>query len=170
MLWSYDFKSISNCMTPVISNGRVFVGNAYGDGSALIHVTSPNSVREVYQNRNLRNFHGGVVLIDGYLYGSSGTSDGPLVCMNMMTGEVAWKHRSVGMGAVTYADGRLYYRGDRSKRMALIEATPEGYREHGRFLQPDSTHKPAWPHPVIANGRMYLRDQHRILAYDVREK
>ena len=77
---------------------------------------------------------------------------------------------SVGMGAVTYADGRLYYRGDRSKRMALVEATPEGYREHGRFLQPDSTHKPAWPHPVIANGRMYLRDQHRILAYDVREK
>ena len=84
----------------------------------------------------------------------------------MATGEVAWEERSVGKGSLTYADGHLYLRSERGP-IALIEANPKEYIEKGRFEQPDRSRRRSWPHPVIANGRLLLRDLNQLFCYDL---
>ncbi|MFG0291392.1 MAG: polyvinylalcohol dehydrogenase, partial [Rhodopirellula sp. JB044] len=82
-------------------------------------------------------------------------------------GQIRWQNRCVGKGSVTYADGHLYVRGERGD-VALVEATPNEYREKGRFSQPDRSDKNAWAHPVISAGRLYLRDHDRMLCYQLK--
>jgi outer membrane protein assembly factor BamB len=106
-----------------------------------------------------------MVIIDGYLYGTDG---GSLLCLDVMTGDVKWQNRSVGKGAVVYADGRIILRSEQGP-VALVEATPDGYREHGRFDQPNRSNQAAWPHPVVADGKLFLRDQANLLCYNLRE-
>ena len=89
--------------------------------------------------------------------------------MDYKTGDVKWADKSSGKCSVLYADGMLYCR-DEKGPLTLVEATPEGYKQKGRFTQPDRSDKNAWPHLVIANGMMYVRDQDLLLSYDVREK
>jgi hypothetical protein len=113
----------------------------------------------------MRNHHSSSILIGDYLYGFSG---GILTAMRFDTGEVAWKDRSVGKGSLVYADGHLYALSENGV-VGLIEATPVAYREKGRFRIPQES-LPTWTHPVVAGGRLYLRDQDTIYAYDVREK
>ena len=104
-----------------------------------------------------------MILLDGYLYGS-----GPaLTCLEFTTGTVKWEGR--GKGSILYADGRFYYR-DEGGPILLVEAKPDKYVETGRFNQPERSGKPAWPHPIIANGKLYIRDQDLLLCYDVKEK
>jgi outer membrane protein assembly factor BamB len=108
-----------------------------------------------------------VILLDGHLYGYS---DGARAwtCMEMMTGKVKWTDRGVGKGTIAYADGRFYLRGEgREGTIALIEASPAGYKEHGRFDQPDRTRWQAWAHLVIAGGKLYVRDMDQLFCYDV---
>jgi outer membrane protein assembly factor BamB len=113
----------------------------------------------------MQNHHGGMVLVDGHIYGTGGNT---LLCVNFKTGEIAWQDRSVGKGSVAYADGHLYVRGEKGP-IALVEATPTGYKEKGRFQQPDRSEKNAWPHPVVAGGKLYIRDWDILLCYDVSE-
>jgi hypothetical protein len=87
--------------------------------------------------------------------------------MEFATGKEKWKNRSVGPASLCYADGRLYVRGHSSGEVALIEADPKEYREVGRFKQPERSRIPAWPHPVVANGGLYLRDQDVLLCFEV---
>jgi outer membrane protein assembly factor BamB len=116
----------------------------------------------------MENHHGGVVLVRDHVYG---TNDNQLVCMNLMTGKVAWKDRGVGKGAVAYADGHLYVRSEGGEgTVALVEATPQRYREKSRFDQPDRSNTQSWPQPVIAGGKLYLRDQDVLLCYEVKAK
>jgi hypothetical protein len=97
--------------------------------------------------------------------------------MEFKTGKVMWKNDSVGKGSISAADGHLYIRNERGSRslgaLALVEATPEGYREKGKFIPPGRQEggvPNAWPHPVIANGRLYLRDGNILLCYDVKSQ
>jgi hypothetical protein len=113
----------------------------------------------------MRNHHSSSILIGDYLYGFS---SGILTAMKFDTGEVAWRDRSVGKGSLVYADGYLYAFSENGV-VGLVEASPTGYVEKGRFrIQQDSL--PTWTHPVIAGGRLYLRDQNTIYAYDVKAK
>jgi outer membrane protein assembly factor BamB len=112
------------------------------------------------------NHHGGLVLVGDHLYGAD---EGALKCLDFKTGAVAWQNKCVGKGSITYADGRLVVRGERGP-VALVEATPEGYREKGRFDQPDRSERKSWPHPVVFGGRLYLRDMDVLLCYDVKAK
>jgi outer membrane protein assembly factor BamB len=158
--------------TPVVYNNHVFVTSGYGIGCNLFRVTPGAAgkfdVTQVYANKDLTNHHGGVVLVGEYVYG---TDDRQLVCMNFMTGKVVWKDRSVGKGSVVYADGNLYVRSEGNEgTVALVEATPKGYHEKGRFDQPDRSNENSWAHPVVAGGKLYLRDQDVLLCYDVRAK
>jgi outer membrane protein assembly factor BamB len=97
--------------------------------------------------------------------------------MDFKTGKVKWQHACVGSAGLCYADGMLYVRGqggngfgkETQPEVALVEATPDGYKEKGRFKQPDHGDRPAWPHPVVANGRLYLRDGNVLLCYDVKD-
>jgi outer membrane protein assembly factor BamB len=167
LLWSYQKASndVANVATPVVKGNRVFVSSDYGTGAALVEIKSDGSAQEVYFTKEMRNHHSSSILVGDYLYGFS---SGILTAMRFDTGEVAWRDRSVGKGSLAYADGNLYALSENGV-VGLIEATPAGYREKGRFrIQQGSL--PTWTHPVVAGGRLYLRDQDTIYAYDVREK
>jgi outer membrane protein assembly factor BamB len=176
VLWRYR-KNIggANCATPIFHDGCIFTtasaANSSPDagGDALLRLVPHNGgvkAEEVYLVRGITNHHGGVVRIGDYLYG---TGPGGLVCMEFKTGTVKWKHRSVGGGSVVAADGRLYLRGDRGE-VALVEISPAGYKEKGRFHQPYRSRFHTFAHPVVANGRLYLRDEDVLLCYDVKAK
>ena len=156
----------ANVATPIFFNNRVFFTSAYGTGGGLLGLTAQNgevNAKELYFTLDMKNHHGGVVLVDGYLYGFN---DSILSCLGFATGKVIWRDRSVGKGSVTYADGRLYIQGENNV-VGLADATPSGYRERGRFNIPD-TGLPSWAHPVISDGRLYVRNQDTLLAYDIK--
>ncbi|MEA2205777.1 MAG: outer membrane protein assembly factor BamB [Blastocatellia bacterium] len=167
LLWEYDraANDVANVATPVVRGNRVFISSDYGTGAGLVEIKADGKAQEVYFTRDMRNHHSSSILIGDHLYGFS---SGILTAMKFDTGEVAWKDRSVGKGSLAYADGNLYAFSENGV-VGLIEATPTGYKEKGRFrISQDSL--PTWTHPVIAGGRLYLRDQDTIYAYDVREK
>ena len=110
--------------------------------------------------------HGGVILLDGHVFGGSGST---FRCVDIQTGEARFAERSAGKGATLYADGLFYLRAEHGP-VALIKASPDGYEEISRFDQPDRSDHKAWPHPVVANGKLYLRDQGLLLCYDVTRK
>ena len=156
--------------TPIYHDNQVYVASGYGVGCNLFKITAKDgefSTAEGYANKHMVNHHGGVILLGDHLYGFS---DGKgWVCQDFKTGQVAWSNNGVGKGAIAYADGHFYCRSEGGKgTVALIEATPEAYKETGRFDQPDRSKSQSWPHPVVIGGRLYLRDQGLLLCYDVR--
>jgi outer membrane protein assembly factor BamB len=158
----------ANCSSPLASGDLVFTASNYGTGGALLKLTSTgrNTTADlVYHTSDMKSHHGDMVIVDGLLYGSN--DPGILMCLDLETGKVRWQNRSVGKGAVTYADGKIYLRGENSE-IALVEATGNEYREQGRFEQPDRSALNAWSHPVVAHGRLFLRDQGLLLCYDLR--
>lgn len=158
--------------TPVIFRDIVFVTSGYGVGCNAFQISSTGgrfAVRQLYANQDLVNHHGGVVLIGQHVYGHS--DRGGWKCLDITTGEEKWKHMGVGKGAVVFADGHLYCRAEAGNgSIALIEATPEGYREKGRFDQLERSNANSWAHPVVAGGRLYLRDQDKLVVHDVRAR
>jgi len=169
-MWKYTKAAnrTANIATPVFVNGKVFFTSAYDTGGALLNLSAQGGevkATESYFTRNMKNHHGGVVLVNGYLYGFS---DNILTALQFDTGRVAWRDRSVGKASVTYADGNLYILGE-GNVVGLVEATPEGYREKGHFEIPDSG-LPAWAYPVVSGGRLYIRNQNTLTAYDVRAR
>jgi len=175
-LWRYDkcANGTANISTPVFADGQLFAASAYGRGGALL--TPPEGAgkpNEVYFTKKMENHHGGMLLIDGALYGANGgNSGGFLVCLDWKTGAVNWDERDrngVTKGSVAFADGRIYYRQE-DGTVLLIEPSTKECLVRGRFKQPDRSRQNAWPHPVLANGKLYLRDQDVLLCYDVAEK
>ncbi len=173
LLWRWDKMTGSTlCNTPLFHDGYVFASAlARGGftGSVLLKLTATGEsvkAEEVYNVKNLAVHHGGVVRVGDAVYG---TTDGGLVCIDFKTGESKWQNRCVGKGSIAAADGRLYVRSEKGP-IALVEASPEAYKEMGRFDQPDRSKQNAWPHPVIAGGRLYLRDQGILLCYDVKSE
>ena len=167
LLWEYPraANDVANVATPVARGNRVFISSDYGTGAGLVEIKADGKAQEVYFTKDMRNHHSSSILIGDHLYGFS---SGILTSMRFDNGEVAWRDRSVGKGSLVYADGNLYALSENGV-VGLIEATPAGYREKGRFrIQQDSL--PTWTHPVIAGGRLYLRDQDTIYAFDIREK
>jgi outer membrane protein assembly factor BamB len=170
LLWSYDrvANRVANIATPIVRGDHVFLSSDYGTGAALLRLTAAGggiTAQEVYFTREMRNHHASSVLVGDHLYGFSSAI---LTAMRFDTGEVAWRDRSVGKGSLVHADDRLYLFSERGV-VALAEANPEAYKEHGRFsLETGSL--PTWSHPVVSNGKLFLRDQDTIYAYDVRAK
>lgn len=170
VMWGHRESSngTANCSTPVFYDGSIFTASGYDTGGALFRLQSRNgqTVSQVaYSTREMKNHHGGMVVLNGYVYGSS--DPGILKCIELRSNRVVWQNRSVGKGAVSYADGHLYVRSEQGP-VALVEATPNGYEEKGRFDQPQRSGRPSWSHPVIANGKLFLRDMDNLLAYDIR--
>ena len=118
--------------------------------------------KQVYFTREMMNHHASSVLIGEHLYGFSNSI---LTAMRFADGRVAWQHRSVGKGSVIYADARLYLFSEQGQ-VALAEATPVQYVEHGRF-RISAGELPTWSHPIISRGTLILRDQGTVYAYDI---
>ena len=168
LMWKYSrvANGTANVATPVFHRNKVFFSSGYGTGCALLSLQAQaNEVtaKEIYFNRNMQNHHGGVILVDGYLYGFSNQG---LTCIEFETGKRVWRSRSVGKGSLTYADGHLYLLSENNV-VGLAQATPEGYREKGRFIIQDQGW-PSWAHPVVSGGRLYIRNQGRLMTYNVK--
>lgn len=162
-------NSTANCSSAVFENNSVFTASGYGTGGALFRLASRSgqTTSELgYSTREMKNHHGGMVVLDGYLYGCD---EAILTCLDLKTGKVAWQNRSVGKGSLTMADGRLYVRSENGP-VALVEVSSKEYSERGRFNQPQRSGRPSWAHPVVAEGKLFLRDMDRLLTYDVKEK
>jgi outer membrane protein assembly factor BamB len=158
--------------TPIYSDGLVYVSSGYGIGCNLFKVAAAAggkfTAEEVYANKVLGNKHGGVIKVGDFVYGHA--DDKGWTCQDFKTGEAKWQNNKLGKGSLIYADGCFYLRAEDKGTIVLIEASPEGFKEHGRFEQPDRSNKKAWPYPVIAAGKLYLRDMDKLFCYDVKAK
>jgi outer membrane protein assembly factor BamB len=170
LMWKYPrvSNSTANITTPIFNDNKVFYTSAYGTGGALLGLTvqaGEVKAKEIYFTREMQNHHGGVVLVDGYLYGFNNSI---LTCLEFATGKMMWRHRSVGKGSLTYADGNLYILSE-GHVVGLAEASPTDYREKGRFEIADQGW-PSWAHPVVSGGKLYIRNQSTLASYDIRAR
>lgn len=172
-LWRYDRTaqgSPANIATPVVQDQFVYsAATRSGGGLVQLKLTgSTVQADEVYFTPKLPTAIGGSVVLDGNLYGTNGQG---LLCAVLKTGDIKWQERGVGAASVCYADGRLYVHGENGE-VALVEATPEAYREKGRFTPPEPPKGKvgkAWAYPVVANGRLYIREMGTLWCFDVKE-
>ena len=173
LLWQVPFPGRTAVIpTPIVHDGCVYVTAGYGAGCKLVKLEADNQASEVYANQAMKNHHGGVVLVGEHVYGYS---DGVgWLCQEFKTGKEVWSERKgFGKGSVSCADGMLYCLEEDSGTAALVEASPKGWKEHGRFkLDPQTDIRnpqgKIWTHPVIANGKLYLRDQDIVFCYDIK--
>lgn len=172
-LWRYTKTaegSPANIPTP-IAQGDLIYSSAGRSGGGLVKIKNEGGeivAEQVYFEQKLPTSIGGAVDLKGYLYGT--TAQG-LVCADFATGEGKWQERGVGPGSVCYADGRLYVHNEKDDVVALVDPSPDAYQEKGRFTlpnQPDHGRAQAWAYPVVANGRLYLRDLDCLWCYDVK--
>jgi outer membrane protein assembly factor BamB len=171
LMWSNSSpaNTTANCSTPVFGDNKVFFTSDYGTGGALLGLSAQAGevkAQELYFTRDMKNHHGGVVLVNGYLYGFSGSSG--LTCIEFASGRKMWSNRSVGKGSLAYADGMLYLLGEKHV-VGLAEANPNAYVEKGRFTIPDQG-RDSWAYPVVIGGKLYIRDQGTLTAYDVKAR
>ncbi len=177
LLWVYNrvANNLANISTPIIRGDYVFCSTAYSTGSALLKIvpdgTGLQATEEYFLDfRKMQNHHGGLVLVDDHIYSGHGHNNGFPLCIEMKTGKVAWRPgRGPGTGsaAILYADGHMYFRYENGV-MALVQATPDKYVLKGTF-KIDSDLGKSWPHPVVAGGMLYLRDEDALLCYDLRQ-
>ncbi len=178
-LWGYNriANRTANISTPIVRATWVFASTGYQTGAVLLELQkAPDGgvlAKELYflDPKTLQSHHGGLVLVGNHLYGGNGHNRGFPICVEFTTGKVAWggdiRNAGSGSAAVVYADGNLYFRYQNGV-MLLIQATPEGYRERGSLTIPD-VRQPSWSHPVVVDGKLYLREQDTLYCYDVRK-
>jgi len=172
-LWRWP-KPISkygaNIPSPLASDSYVYAGSA-GTGGGLVKLTAKDGgadAEQVYFESKFPTSIGGVVKVGDFLYGTTGQA---MLCLDFATGNIKWEERALGAASLCYADGRLYLHGENGE-VGLVEASAEGYREKGRFTPPDQPNRSqgmekAWAYPVVANGRLYIRDHGMLWCYDI---
>ncbi|MDY0168772.1 MAG: PQQ-binding-like beta-propeller repeat protein [Thermoguttaceae bacterium] len=175
-LWGYNAiaNSVANITTPVVRGDHVFTTTSYKTGCALLHIRRDGDqfhADEVYflGPQDFENHHGGVVLVGDHIYGGNGQNRGGPTCLDFLTGKIAWQPEPPARGStgVLFADGHLIFRYDRGS-VVLVEATPDEFRIKGQF-DPPKGEGPAWAHPALNDGRLYLRHGDLLLCYDLRE-
>lgn len=170
VLFTYPHKTAYdvNATSPIYHDGHIYITSGYGSGSALLKLSvngQKASVEEVWKSKYLDNHHGGVILLDGYLYGAA--SSNPWLCLEWKTGARKYSERGVGKGSLTYADGMLYTLSE-NRVMGLVEATPDRHKVISKFSIPSGGDGPSWAHPVVCGGRLYARHGDQLFAYDLR--
>lgn len=176
VLWTHEKLggNTANVPTPIVIGDTVFSSIGYGRGASLMKLKADGqsvSAEELYYKSELTNKHGGVVQVGDYVYGDTDDSGHPF-CAELKTGKVKWKRKDQGDGqhsaAVTYADGRLYFH-YQNGYVALVKAVAADYEEVGGF-RPAKLNGESWAHPVISDGRLYLREGDFLNCYDIRAK
>lgn len=172
LLWESSWPGrVAVIPTPYYANNQVYITSGYGVGCKLVEIDPENNVTEIYANKVMKNHHGGIEVLNGHVYGHSDKTG--WTCQDLKTGDRIWtERRALDKGAVEYADGRLYCLEKDTGTIALVEPSPTGWQEHGRFtMSPQSNDRKdkgrIWAHPVIADGKLYLRDQELLFCFDV---
>lgn len=167
----HETKYDVNALIPLFHEGQVFVSSGYGAGSQLIKlsVNGKNvSAEQVWENKKFDNHHGGVILVDGYIYGTN--FRGQWMCLDWKSGEVKWTDKGIGKGSLTYADGLLYGFNEREndRTVGLIKPSPDGYELISQFQIPEGGKGNSWAHPVVIGGRLYVRHGDFLFVFDVK--
>lgn len=176
LLWQFPRSHRITIPTPITFENYVYITSGYGVGCNLLKFSTASEYEEVYANKNMVNHHGGVILLEGHIYGHSDSKG--WVCQQATTGEVVWQWRKHPKGSIVYADGHFYCYAETDGTLALIEASTKGWKEKGKFKIPRESQRERppnrsssniWTHPVVANGKLYLRDQELLFCYDVKK-
>jgi len=176
LLWKYPHKVAggANCATPIHDNGRVFLFGNWGRGATMLKLNVEGdtcTVTEGWRTKDLDNLLGGLVLVDGYLYGQADGNHKKRhwACLEASTGKTMYAAKGMlrMSGSVTYADGMLYLLGD-FRKVALVPATPKAFEVVSQFELPKQGRGSTWAHPVVCGGRLYIRHGQFLYAYDVR--
>lgn len=175
ILWRADRPGRTAVIpNPVVFGNLIYVTSGYSVGCSCFEVKKNGATfeaKELWNNKAMVNHHGGVIRVGPNVYGHSDSKG--WTCQDIKTGNVlwqdktAWPERGNGKGSIAYADNRFVIRTEDKGTIALIEASPAGYKEHGRFEQPNRSKEKAWAHAVISNGKLYIRDEDHLLCYDV---
>ena len=169
MLWKAARKGrTATVSTPIFHDGHVFVSSSYGvgcNGFKISYTDKSFSAKQVYANKTISNHHGGCIRVGDYVYASSSSR---LVCVDLKTGKEMWKERSAGKGSIVVVDNKIILRTE-SGPISLVELSPNAYRQISKFSQPNRSRARAWPHPVVSNGALYIRDQDILLAYNLKK-
>ena len=172
LLWTHPHKTEYNihAVTPVYSNGLVYYSGGYGSGGGALELSADGAaVTQKWEDKKLDCQHHGVVLVDGHLYGT-GHKNNQLVCLEMATGKLMWQSKEVRQGDVIFADGLLYvYEGPKAGVVDLVKVSPQGMELAGKLTVTEGDEK-HWAHPVIADGRLYIRHGDALIAYDIKAK
>lgn len=174
VLWDTPFENEREilCTDPVVQKDVLFVTCAYNVGSRAYRIKKKAdgsfAIEQIYDAKRIDNKNHGLILRDGYLYSS--TERRQLVCLDIATGAVLWKHERINGGkvALAFADGLLFCRGENGE-ITLVEDNPKEYVEKGTFMQPERTDCNAWTYPLIIEGKMYIRDQQKLFCYSLTE-
>ena len=173
LLFRYPHKTNYdvNATTPLFHEGWVFITSGYGTtGSVMLQlkVQGPKvDAEKVWESRELDNHHGGAILLDGAIYSASHNfNGGKWICLDWKTGKRQYAERGVGKGSLTYADGMLYTYSE-GRDVGLVPATPAEHKVVSEFKTPSGPDGPTWAHPVVCGGRLYLRHDDKLYAYDV---
>lgn len=174
LLWKFPHfnpRYVANCVSPIYRDGQVFISGGYGTGSALLKIAvsgTKATVAPVWRSQELDNRHGGVVLLDGFLYGAAHEGrKGQWCCLEWQTGRLTYAEPGVGEGSLTAADGMLYTLSER-RQVGLVRAGSSGHTVVSQFTLPAGGSGATWAHPVVCGGRLYLRHGDRLYAYDIR--
>lgn len=176
VLWQQDWPGrVAVIPTPLYRDGKVYLSTGYGVGCRLIDLGETGvDATTVYENKVMKNKHDGLALVGEHVFGYS--NGGGWTCQEFATGDRVWSEKGeLRKGAIGYADGMLYCLSEKAGEVVLIDASTEDWQEHGRFtLTPQTEFRNPkggiWCHPVIANGKLYLRDQELFFCFDVKQK
>lgn len=175
LLFSYthETKYEVNATTPIYRDGQIFITSGYGSGSEMLKLTVDGKkakVEKLWSNKDLDNHHGGLVLLDGTIYGASQDgARGKWVAVDWKSGRTAYAEKGVGKGSLTCAEGMLYTMNEKRK-LGLVPATPKEHKVVSQFDLPSGGQGASWAHPVVIGGRLYVRYDQFLYVYDVRGK
>ena len=171
LIWQSEWRGRTAVIpSPIVVKDKVYVTSGYNAGAKLIQIGEDDVVTDLWHTKDMQNHHGGVIKIGDYFYGSSAKA---WVCQKESDGQMAWADRRIGKGCLTYADGLFYHVEERTGRVLLIKADPESHTIISQFKMEPQTERrkfrgKIWVHPVIANGKLYVRDQEIIICYDIK--
>ena len=159
------------CTTPLFKDGMVYVTGGYDTGGMMIKIADDaKSASVVWTDMVLDDHHGGVVQIDGYIYGSNwlNNSDGNWCCIEWKTGKKMWEEHWNCKGSIIAADGMLYIWDEKNGNMGLLRVNPEKFDLVSSFKVSQGSSGPYWAHPVIHNGILYIRHTNALMAYKIK--
>jgi outer membrane protein assembly factor BamB len=183
ILWKVAHEQSSNpgmrqydlikCTTPLYKDGMAYITGGYDTGGMMVKIGQDGkSAKVVWTDPVLDDHHGGVVLVNGYIYGSNWINNGTgnWCCIDWKTGKKMWEQLWNSKGSIISAEGMLYIYEEKNGNVGLVKANPEKFDLVSSFKVTQGNAGPFWAHPVIHNGILYLRHTNALMAYNIKAK